>query len=150
MKEPRTQHLKNHASIDPMFHFLAAGLLLFSLILGVTVFVQSLHKDRDLLIGLWMLVVSVVLIVIALKSRLYPLKVQDRVIRLEERLRLAMVLPEHLRHRIDELTEDQLIALRFASDEEVPELVHEALEKKLNRLQIKQRIQNWRADHWRV
>ncbi len=133
-----------------MFHFLAAGLLLFSLILGVTVFVQSLHKDRDLLIGLWMLVVSVVLIVIALKSRLYPLKVQDRVIRLEERLRLAMVLPEHLRHRIDELTEDQLIALRFASDEEVPELVHEALEKKLNRLQIKQRIQNWRADHWRV
>ena len=150
MSEPRPQHLKNHASIDPMFHYVALGLLLFGLILGVAVFVQSLHKDTDLLIGLWMLLVSVVLIVIAFKARIYPLKVQDRVIRLEERLRLAMLLSETMRHRIHELTEDQLIGLPFASDDEVPELVHEALEKKLNRQQIKERIQNWRADHFRV
>lgn len=150
MSEPRQQHLKNHASIDPMFHYVAAFLLLFGLILGITVFVQSLHGHHDLLIGLWMVVVSIVLIVIGMKSRMYPLKVQDRVIRLEERLRLAMLLPEPLRERIHELTEEQLIGLRFASDEEVPELVREALEKKLNRQQIKERIQNWRADHFRV
>ena len=61
-----------------------------------------------------------------------------------------MLLPEPLRQRIHELTEEQLIGLRFASDEEVPELVRESLDKKLTRQQIKQRIQNWRADHFRV
>lgn len=150
MSEPRPQHLKSHARIDPMFHYVALGLLLFGLILGITAFVQSLHGHHDLLVGIWMLVISVALIVIATKARLYPLKVQDRVIRLEERLRLAMLLPEPLRHRIHELSEEQLIGLRFASDEEVPELVREALEKKLSRQQIKERIQNWRADHFRV
>ncbi len=133
-----------------MFHYVALGLLLFGLILGITAFVQSLHGHHDFLVGLWMLIISVALIVIATKARMYPLKVQDRVIRLEERLRLAMLLPEPLRQRIHELTEEQLIGLRFASDEEVPGLVRESLEKKLTRQQIKQRIQNWRADHWRV
>ncbi len=133
-----------------MFHYVALGLLLFGLILGITAFVQSLRGHHDFLIGLWMLIVSVALIVIATKTRLYPLKVQDRVIRLEERLRLAMLLPEPLRQRMHELSEDQLIGLRFASDEEVPELVRESLEKRLTRQQIKQRIQNWRADHFRV
>ncbi len=150
MSEPRPQHLKNHASIDPMFHYVAMGLLLFGLILGITAFVQSLRGHQDFLVGLWMLIISVALVVIAGKARMYPLKVQDRVIRLEERLRLAMLLPEPLRQRIHELTEEQLIGLRFASDEEVPELVRESLDKKLTRQQIKQRIQNWRADHFRV
>ena len=75
---------------------------------------------------------------------------QYRFIRLEERLRLTQLLSEPLRSRIPELTEDQLVGLRFASDAEVPKLVERALSEKLTRGDIKQAIQSWRPDHWRV
>ena len=84
------------------------------------------------------------------KLRLYPLKVQDRVIRLEERLRLQALAPSEWHTQIYRLTEDQLIGLRFAADDEVVALAKQALEENLNRKQIKERIKNWRADYWRV
>ena len=80
----------------------------------------------------------------------YALKVQDRVIRLEERLRLKELLPASLQGRIGELTEDQLVGLRFASDGEVAGLVPKALAGKWNRKQVKEAIRNWRPDNWRV
>ena len=82
--------------------------------------------------------------------RLYPLKVQDRVIRLEERLRLQALAPSEWHSQIYRLTEDQLIGLRFAADDEVVELAKQALEHNLNRKQIKERIKDWRPDNWRV
>jgi len=82
--------------------------------------------------------------------RAYPLKVQDRVIRLEERLRLQALAPAEWHAQIYRLTEDQLIGLRFASDDEVVALAKQALEENLTRKQIKERIKNWRPDNWRV
>ena len=84
------------------------------------------------------------------KIRLYALKVQDRVIRLEERLRLQALAPAEWHPQIYRLTEDQLIGLRFAADDEVVELAKQALEHNLNRKQIKERIKDWRGDYWRV
>ena len=93
---------------------------------------------------------ALALVVLALKCRLYALKVQTRVIRLEERLRLVTLLPESLRAKIPKLTEGQLVALRFASDAEVPGLVEKALAASLPNTEIKNAIVNWRPDYFRV
>ena len=97
-----------------------------------------------------MVVIALAALMAIFKIRLNALRVQDRVIRLEERLRLATILPEPLRARIPELTVGQLIALRFASDAELPALVQKTLNEKLSRDDIRKSIQNWRTDDWRV
>jgi len=148
MTESKSQSFSNHARFDPLFHLVSALALLGNLVIGVILLVMSLHTQ--LLLGIWIVILSTVLFVILFKVRSYPLQVQDRIIRLEERLRLDALLPEPLRKRIPELTEDQLIGLRFASDDEIPSLVELTLDKKLNRKQIKERIQNWRPDHFRI
>lgn len=145
MSQEKEQNLANHGRFDPMFHgFLFLGSLLF---LGATIYqlIQSTTWWNAVLVfGVFWL------IVLMLKTRLYALKVQDRVIRLEERLRLAQLLPGAMQGRIGELREGQLIALRFASDAEVPGLVEKILAGNLDAKQIKQSIQRWRPDYWRV
>jgi hypothetical protein len=148
MSDSKPQSFSNHARLDPPYHFVTLVALLTNLIIGVIVLVMSFHTQ--LLMGIWIVILSLVLFVIAYRLRTYPLKVQDRVIRLEERLRLDALLPEHLRKRIPELNEDQLVGLRFASDDEIPKLVQMTLDKHLTRKQIKERIQNWRPDHFRI
>lgn len=139
------QNLKNHAKLDPLFHFVLAWIVLINLIVAITFVV---HR-RDFYAA-WFLVLSIAAVGALFRLRQYPLKVQDRVIRLEERLRLQALVPADWHAQIYRLTEDQLIGLRFASDDEVVELAKQALEHNLNRKQIKQRIQSWRPDDWRV
>jgi len=148
MTPPKQQTLKNHASFDPAYHAFGSIAILANLIIGIIFVVLSLHAQ--LLLSIWILVLSVALLILFIRLRTYPLKIQDRIIRLEERLRLDALLAESMRRRIPELTEDQLIGLRFASDDEIPELVQAALDQHLTRKQIKEKIQNWRPDHFRI
>jgi hypothetical protein len=141
----KTQSLSNHARFDPLYHFFIFGLYLLNLVYAGF----HLYRQPSLSSG-WYLVVSLAVIVPILKLRTYPLKVQDRVIRLEERLRLQALAPQLWHTQIYRLTEDQLIALRFAADDEVVELAKQALEHNLNRKQIKERVKSWRSDDLRV
>ncbi len=149
-KAPQTY--ANHTRFDPAFHFFLAPVFLLGLILSLVHFFYHFRESdfRDNFHSFLLIVLAVAVLTLLFKLRLYSLKVQDRVIRLEERLRLTQLLSEPLRSRIPELTEDQLIGLRFASDAEVPKLVERALNEKLNRKEIKKSIQNWRPDYWRV
>jgi Family of unknown function (DUF6526) len=145
MAKNTPQTYANHGRFDPPFHFFLAPLGLAAIIMSIIICVRR----PSLRSALWVLL-SVGFFVLAGKARGYALKVQDRVIRLEERLRLARLLPEALRARIGELTEGQLIGLRFASDAELPGLTERALNENLTKKQIKMSIQNWRADQFRV
>jgi len=140
-----TQSLKNHARLDPAYHVL----LLVVYVLNLVYAGFHLYRQPSLSSG-WYVVLSLLVIVPLLKLRTYPLKVQDRVIRLEERLRLQDLAPQEWKTKLSRLNEDQLIALRFAGDDEVVGLAKQALEQNLNRAQIKERIRNWRADDFRV
>jgi hypothetical protein len=142
----RTQTLASHARYIPAFHFFALPVLL------INVFVVGYQFVRDpRLVNGWALLVAVALAIGIAWSRFMPLRAQDRIIRLEERTRLERVLPSDLRGRIGELTERQLIAIRFAPDEEVPELTRRTLSGELKTPgDIKRAIRTWRADHFRV
>jgi Family of unknown function (DUF6526) len=140
-----TQSFKQHTMWDPTFHFFLAPLGMAALIWSIF----EVVKNPGWMAGIHVLVVAW-LVVLMFKTRIYSLKVQDRVIRLEERLRLAAILPPALQSRIGDLSVDQLIGLRFASDAELASLVEKALGGNWNRKQIKEAIQNWRADNWRV
>jgi len=148
MSASQPQSFRNHARFDPPYHFVASIVLLINFVLAIIILIRNWNTQP--LLSIWVFLLSFTMIIVILKLRLYPLKVQDRVIRLEERLRMAALLPETLKRRIPELTEDQLLGLRFASDAELPTLVEMTLDKQLNRKQIKERIQSWRPDHWRV
>ncbi|MGC1425026.1 MAG: DUF6526 family protein [Terracidiphilus sp.] len=141
----KTQSLSNHARFDPLYHFFIFGFYVANLVYAVI----HLHRQQTISAA-WYLVLSLAVIVPIFRLRTYPLKVQDRVIRLEERLRLQALAPQAWHAQIYRLSESQLIALRFAADDEVVELAKQALEHNLNRKQIKERIRNWRTDDWRV
>jgi hypothetical protein len=145
MSNAEPQSLKNHGRLDPKFHIFTFFVLLANLVVSIVYLVHHLC-----FYSAWLVVLSVAVFVPYFIIRLYPLKVQDRVIRLEERIRLQALAPSEWHTQIYRLSEDQLIGLRFAGDDEVVELAKHALEHNLNRKQIKERIKNWRADNWRV
>ena len=140
------QSFANHTRWDPGFHFTLMPIAAVTEILLVR---NAWNASTPM--AWWIAFVGLAAIWGLLKMRLYSLKVQDRVIRLEERLRLATLLPADLRGRIPEFTEGQLVALRFASDAELSALAQRCLNEKLEeRKVIKQAIKEWRGDHFRV
>jgi len=141
----QSQTLANHTRVDFLFHRLL--LPVFAIQFGVSIWKLVRNPGAE---TAWMAVVSLAAVLAVLKIRLYALKVQDRLIRLEERLRLSSLAGEPLRSRIGELGERQLIALRFASDAEAPALLERVLAGKMDGKQIKQAIVHWRADLFRV
>jgi len=152
MAEKKPQTLANHGRLDPWFHLFVLPVFGLGLVLSIVHFIAHYsHNDfRDKVHSFLLILLALALLALALKTRLYALKVQDRIIRLEERLRLAMILSDPLKSRIPELTEDQLIGLRFVSDGELPSLVERTLKENLPRKDIKKLIKNWRPDYWRV
>ncbi len=144
--EKRPQSFANHSRMVPPFHYGVIGLAVVYLVWTMVKLVQS--PSLDSAAGL---VVALILVGLVWYVRLFPLAVQDRLIRLEMRLRLAALLPPELQGRIGELRPGQLVALRFAGDQELPALVVEVLEGRLVRgRDIKAAIRDWRADYLRV
>ena len=139
------QDLKHHGRLHVPFHIIA----LFTLLANLGVVIAHMVRHFTLW-SAWIVVLSIVVFIPFFLIRVYPLKVQDRVIRLEEQLRLQALAPPDWRPDIYRLTEDQLIGLRFASDGEVVALARQALDENLTRKQIKERIRTWRPDYWRV
>jgi hypothetical protein len=146
MAEKLPQSYANHVRFHPPFHFVLIPGILVLLILGIVNVVRRYHR-----LDAWMLLlVGILLFVAAFLIRTNPLRVQDRLIRLEERLRLQALLSADLRSRIGELTESQLVALRFASDQELAALVARVLAANLPAKDIKKAIVTWRPDTFRV
>ncbi len=145
---PTPQSYAHHTRWDPPFHFFI--LPVFAVAVIVAIVHAIMHFNHHPLHGVMLVLFALAALVAIFKIRLNALKVQDRLICLEERLRLASILQEPLRSRIPELTEGQLIGLRFASDAELPALVQRALTEKLSCSDIKKSIQTWRPDNFRV
>jgi hypothetical protein len=141
------QTFKNHTKVFPPFHFFVMPVLVFNL--GVQIYrMKNFWFSYTAVLGV---LIALALILGFLSSRMFALSVQDRVIRLEERLRYQLLLPADLQPRIEEFTVSQLVALRFASDTELPALARKVLdEKMLERKAIKQLVKNWKPDHLRA
>jgi Family of unknown function (DUF6526) len=145
---PTPQNLKNHTRLEPLFHFFVLPMLILNFAFSIYITVHDWPRYEHT--HLWSIVMAVVFFVLAGSARSFALRAQDRIIRLEERLRLAALLPATDRAHIDELSIKQLIALRFASDAELPALARKTLTERLEPKTIKQLITTWRPDYDRI
>ena len=141
------QTFANHTKLVPAFHFFVLPVLFLNFGWSILRLVhQGFTSD-----GVVNLLTATALVLLALNARLFALSVQDRVIRMEERQRMNALLPEDLKPRIGEFTPKQLVALRFASDAELPALARKVLNDKMTDVKaIKQMVQNWRPDYLRA
>ena len=147
MANEKPQSLQNHTRLVPLFHMFVLPVLLINM--GGTI--RHLVKAGISFNSVFGVLMALALFVLAFYARVFALAVQDRVIRLEMRLRLAEILPAELRPRISEFTAGQLVSLRFACDAELPALARKVLDDKLNdRKAIKQLIKNWQGDYLRA
>ncbi len=141
-----TQTYQNHVRWYPLQHFVLTPMLLAFLIYAIVQVVRFPNVDRAMLLFL-----AVAFVIQSLVARLNALRVQDRLIRLEEKLRYTRILPEDLAEAAANLKTSQMIALRFASDEELPELIQKTINNEFEKTKdIKLAVKNWRGDYLRV
>ena len=140
------QSYQNHTRFVPLYHFVVLPILLVNVLaMGYRV-VQAPGMTTG-----WSLLTAIALFLAALFGRVFALAAQDRLIRLEERMRLRELLPAELRGRVNDFTAEQLIAMRFASDGEVAELAATVLRDRVGkRAEIKKMVKQWRPDEQRV
>ena len=140
------QSFDNHAKTVPLYHFGLTILVMSVLVYSLIQVFQDFSVDK-----LMMAIMATALLGTTFFARTFALGVQDRVIRLEERLRMKEVLPEDLQGHIQEFTTEQLIGLRFATDRELPDLARRVLDESMvERKTIKQSVVVWRPDHQRI
>jgi Family of unknown function (DUF6526) len=147
MAAQKPQNLQNHTRLVPPFHMFVLPVLLVNV--GWTIY--HLAKAGVSFESVFGILMALALLMFALFARVFALTVQDRVIRLEMRLRLAEILPTELRPRIPEFTIGQLVSMRFACDAELPALARKILDEKLSdRKAIKQLVKDWQGDYLRA
>ena len=146
MAKNTVQTFENHTRYVPLYHFVLFGILMINLVWSVVRIIR--HPSVDAAVAL---LIAFGLLILFFYARQFALTMQDRLIRLEMRLRLAKILPADLAQRIGELTVSQLIGLRFASNEELPELVRKVLAEGISdRTAIKRMVRTWQGDYLRV
>ena len=142
----KAQNYENHARYFPPFHYIAFPILAVNVIVAAVVLVRSPTASTA-----WELLVAIALVTGIVGARVMSLTTQDRIIRVEERARILEQVPGATRETTERFTVDQLIGLRFASDEELPELAKRVLDGELtDRKGVKKAVKDWRADHLRV
>jgi hypothetical protein len=141
------QNFSNHTKWVPTYHLFVVPVMVVNFISAIVRLVR-IGVTWDTVVYL---LTATALLIFVFNARVFALKVQDRVIRLEEQLRMASLLPEDLKGRIGEFTPGQLVALRYAGDDELPGLARKVLNEKLTNVKaIKQMVQHWRPDHLRA
>jgi len=146
MAKKTAQTYQNHAQLIPLYHYVALPVLLINALWALYQLTQGVGGESIIALA-----VAVALLLIAFYARVFALAAQDRIIRLEEQLRLQALLPDDLQARINDHTTEQLIGLRFASDGELPALSRKVLDNDIaDRKTIKQLVQSWRPDYQRV
>jgi hypothetical protein len=142
----KQQTFKSHRRYIPIYHFFALPVLILNVVAQILYFLKYRTPYK-----LFMIVVAIALVVLGFSVRFMVARVQDRVIRLEERLRLSNLLPVEMHAGINDLTRSQLVGLRFASDEEVVGLAQRCMNGELTKAeQIKREVKNWRPDNLRA
>ena len=141
----KEQNFKNHGQLVPLFHIYSFLAMIVAVVGSVISIVQS--NEQTLIISWSLLIISLIVISNAFHARSFALRAQDRAIRAEENLRYFILTGKRLDARI---TMKQIIALRFASDDEFVELVNKTIDKNLSQKEIKGAIKNWKADHHRA
>jgi uncharacterized membrane protein len=143
----QNQNYANHQRMHPLFHYVLSLLAIILLVSSLTQLVSSIRSGNQIFLSFIFVLISITLIIIFLLVRSYPMKAQDRAIRAEENLRHYVLTQKLLDSK---LSLKQIIALRFASDAELPALSEKAAAEQMSPDVIKKSIQQWRGDYFRI
>ncbi len=141
-------NVRQGAAYNTITHFVLMPL--FTLSFAAAIYLTASHRHDNPVVYPWLIVLSFALILLNMQSRLYTLRLQDRIIRLEEQMRIASLAAADQAPALQKLTTSQLIGLRFASDSELPALAIQASQEGLTTAQIKENVVHWRRDDARV